>query len=165
MRTYATAENAQLLQVEQELAALRAQLAKLGGSEGSSEASLIMPRGTVSQAGVEYVRKVRDVKYYETIFDILARQFEIAKLDEAKQGALIQVIDPAIPPDRRSFPKRALIVVGATVAGLLFGVFLALVRAGYEKMGGDSDTNQKLFRLREALSFRRSKHDASPTRM
>jgi tyrosine-protein kinase Etk/Wzc len=165
MQTYATAENAQLLQGEQELAALRAQLAKLGGSEGSSDAGLILPKGTVSQAGLEYVRKVRDVKYYETVFDILARQFEIAKMDEAKQGALIQVIDPAVPPDRRSFPKRTLIVVGAIVAGVLFGVFLALVTAGYEKMRGDSDTDQKLFRLREALSFRRSKHDVSSTRV
>lgn len=161
MQTYATAENTQRLQAEQELAALRAQLAKLGGSEGGSEASLIMPRGTVSQAGLEYVRKVRDVKYYETIFDILARQFEIAKLDEAKQGAVIQVMDPAVPPDRRSFPKRGLIVAGSIVAGVIFGVFLALVASGYEKMRSDSDTDQKLARLREALSFRRSKDDGS----
>ena len=51
------------------------------------------------------MRKLRDVKYYETIFEILARQFEVAKLDEAKQGAIIQVVDAAIPPDKRSFPS------------------------------------------------------------
>ena len=73
------------------------------------------------QAGIEYIRRIRDVKYNETIFEILARQFEVAKLDEAKQGALIQVVDPAIPPDRKSFPKRALIVIGATFVGLFIG--------------------------------------------
>jgi tyrosine-protein kinase Etk/Wzc len=165
MQTYATAENAQIRQTEEELAALRAQLAKLGGSEETSEANLIVPKGKVPEAGLEYVRKVRDVKYYETIFEILARQFEMAKLDEAKQGAFIQVLDAAVPPDRRSFPKRTLIVIGAIVAGFLFGVFLALVIAGYEKMQDDSDTDQKLSRLRKALSFRRSKPAALSARM
>lgn len=155
MQTYATPENAQLLQSQQELVGLRAQLAKLGGSENGSDANLIVPKGRVPEAGLEYARKLRDVKYYETIFDILARQFEIAKLDEAKQGALIQVIDAAVPPDRRSSPKRAMIVIGATAAGFFLGIFLALVTAGYEKMQGDSETDRKLALLRDALSFRR----------
>jgi uncharacterized protein involved in exopolysaccharide biosynthesis len=108
MRTYATGENSQVVQAQQELDSMRAQLAKLGGSEDSASGGIIVPKGQVPEAGLEYVRKLRDVKYNETIFDILARQFEVAKLDEAKQGALIQVVDPAVPPDRRSFPKRTL---------------------------------------------------------
>src|SRR5579872_3851966 len=164
MSSYAAGDNPQLTQARQELDSLQSQLAKLGGSE-SSDASLMVPKGKVPEAGLEYVRKLRDVKYYETIFDILARQFEIAKLDEAKQGAVIQVVDSAVPPDRRSFPKRTLIVIGATGVGLFFGVFLALVTAGYGKMKGDSDTDQKLSRLREALSFRRSTAAASPAKL
>ena len=121
MQTYATGENSELIQAQQELAGLRAQLAKLGGSEDTSGNEFMIPKGLVPKAGMEYVRRLRDVKYYETIFDILARQFEVAKLDEAKEGAMIQVVDPAIPPDRRSFPKRGLIVIGATVVGFISG--------------------------------------------
>ncbi len=128
LRTYATAENSELVQAERELERLQTQLAKLGGSANIDE-GLLVPKGQVPAAGLEYVRKLRDVKYNETIFEILARQFELAKLDEAKQGAVVQVVDAAIPPDRRSFPKRALIVIGATAVGLFFGVFLALVQA------------------------------------
>ena len=84
MQTYATGENAQVIQAQQELESMRGQLAQLGGSDESAN-SLIVPKGKVPEAGLEYVRKLRDVKYYETIFDILARQFEIAKLDEAKR--------------------------------------------------------------------------------
>ena len=80
--------------------------------------SLIVPKGKLTQAGLEYVRKLRDVKYYETIFDILARQFEIAKLDEAREGAMVQVVDPAVPPDRRSFPKRGLITAHCHGCGI-----------------------------------------------
>src|ERR1700722_16126163 len=101
MRTFATGENAQLIQAQQELDGLRTQLARLGGSE-NIDSGLMVPKGQVPEAGLEYVRKLRDVKYYETIFEILARQFEIAKLDEAKQGAVVQVVDAAVPPDKRS---------------------------------------------------------------
>jgi tyrosine-protein kinase Etk/Wzc len=97
---------------------------------------------------------LRDVKYYETIFEILARQFEMAKLDEAKEGALIQVVDPAVPPDRKSFPKRSLIVIIATAAGLFVGVFIALVMAGFQHMKEDPKAASKLVFLRRALSFK-----------
>ena len=95
MQTFASGGNAQLIESQQELESMRAQLAKLGGAEDNPNA-LIMPKGKLTEAGLDYVRKLRDVKYYETMFDILARQFEIAKLDEAKEGSLIQVVDPAV---------------------------------------------------------------------
>src|SRR6185437_16666071 len=69
MQTYAADQNAQLVQAEQELDSLRAQLTKLGGSETSPGSSIIPPKGQMTEAGMEYVRRVRDVKYYETIFD------------------------------------------------------------------------------------------------
>ena len=155
MKTFATGQNSALIQAQQELAGLRAQLAKLGGSEDSSGSEMLIPKGLVPKAGMEYVRGLRDVKYYETIFDILARQFELAKLDEAKEGALIQVVDPAIPPDRRSFPKRGLLVIGGTVVGFLFGIFLALLQAGLQRLKEDPESTQKLSTLRRALSANR----------
>jgi tyrosine-protein kinase Etk/Wzc len=157
MRTFATSENSELVQAQQELSGLRLQLAKLGGSEDSADTGLMMSKGRVPEAGLEYIRKLRDVRYNETIFEILARQFEMAKLDEAKEGALIQVVDVAIPPDRRSFPKRALIVLAATVVGLLFGIFVALLQASLQRMKSDSETTQKLNALVRAISFKRSR--------
>ncbi|HEX4064733.1 MAG TPA: Wzz/FepE/Etk N-terminal domain-containing protein [Acidobacteriaceae bacterium] len=155
METYATGENSQLVEAQQELDSLRAQLAKLGGSEEGPN-SLIVPKGRVPQAGLEYARKLRDVKYYETIFDILARQFEVATLDEAKKGALVQVVDPAIVPDRKSSPRRTLIVVVATVVGFLLGIFAALVQAGLARLKGDPEIGPKLALLRRALRLRSS---------
>jgi len=138
------------------LESLRAQLAKLGGSEDSASGGLIVPSGQVPAAGLEYVRKLRDVKYNETIFDILARQFEVAKLDEAKQGALIQVVDAAVPPDRKSFPKRGLIVIGATVGGFLIGVFVALLNAGLSRMKRDPEISGKIALMKRSLSVRKA---------
>jgi tyrosine-protein kinase Etk/Wzc len=156
MQTYATGQNAQMIEAQQELDSLRAQLAKLGGSESTPGSGIIPPKGQMTAAGVEYVRKLRDVKYYETIFDILARQFELAKLDEAKEGAIIQVVDPAIPPDKRSFPKRTLIVIGATLLGFFVGVFSAFVQAALQQMKQDPQAALKLNLLRRAGSLRTS---------
>jgi uncharacterized protein involved in exopolysaccharide biosynthesis len=94
------------------------------------------------------------VKYNETLFEILARQFEIAKLDEAKEGALIQVVDPAIPPDRRSFPKRGLIVIGSAIAGLIAGIFLVLAGAGVGNLRSNPEANAKLLYLKRKLYWR-----------
>jgi uncharacterized protein involved in exopolysaccharide biosynthesis len=156
MRTYATGENAQLVEAQQELDSMRAQLAKLGGSEDSASGGLIVPKGQVPEASLEYIRKLRDVKYNETIFDILARQFEVAKLDEAKQGALIQVVDPAVPPERRSSPKRGLIVIVATAVGFFIGIFVALFQAGFQCLKNDPKASGKLGFLKRELFFKRS---------
>lgn len=154
MQTYATGQNSQLVQAQQELESLQAQLAKLGSSADNASDQLIVPKGRIPQAGLEYVRKVRDVKYYETIFEILARQFELAKLDEAKEGAIFQVVDPAIPPDKRSFPKRGYIVLGGTVAGLFLGICIALASAGWNTLLTSDITKAKLLYLKRMLSRR-----------
>ncbi len=154
MKTFATGQNAQVIQAEQELDSLRAQLAKLGGNEADPDSDMVMAKGKVTEAGLEYVRKLRDVKYYETIFEILARQFELAKLDEAREGSIVQVVDPAIPPDRRSFPKRGYIVMGATAAGFLFGLIFVVMQASFENLQKDPEVKQKLALLRRSLRFR-----------
>ncbi len=156
MRTYAGDQNANLIEAEQGLSELRAQLAKLGGNEDDETAGLIQPKGMVPQAGLEYVRKYRDVKYYETLFEILARQYELAKLDEAKEGALIQIVDPAIVPDRKSFPPRALIVAAGVSLGLLLSVFLAFMQTSLARVRNDPDANAKLDFVRRSWTIKRS---------
>ena len=155
IQTYATGENAQLVQAQRELESLRAQLTRLGGSEDSASGGFIVPKGKVPEASIEYIRKMRDVKYHETIFEILARQFEVAKLDEAKQGALIQVVDPAIPPDKKSSPKRGLIVFTSAIAGFFFAVLAAFLHAFFCHMKSIPEANLKLHLLDNALSFKR----------
>jgi uncharacterized protein involved in exopolysaccharide biosynthesis len=154
MQTYAAGENAQLIEAEQELAGLRAQLAKLGGT-GDNPDSIIVPKGQMTTAGLEYVRRLRDVKYYEAIFDILARQFELAKLDEAKEGAIIQVVDPAVPLDKKSSPKRALIILCGAVSGFFVGTLIAFACAAVQRMRKDSRTSEKLDLLLGSIAGKR----------
>jgi tyrosine-protein kinase Etk/Wzc len=127
MRTYATEGNPQMVEGEQQLAALKSQLAKLAGSDQNSGSDIMLPKGNIPEAGLEYLRKLRDVKYYETITELIARQFEAAKLDEARQGAIVQVADPAVPPDKKSSPHRGVIIVLVTLIGFSISVVWALM--------------------------------------
>ncbi len=148
MRSFATGENPDLQMAEQELAGLQAEQAKMGASGGTSNA-LLVPKGVMQESGLEYVRKVRDVKYYETIFDLLARQFEAAKVDEAKQGAVLQVVDRAIVPDKRSWPTPSLILPAALALGVLLGIAAAFVAEWYERFKRDPVEGARLNTLRD----------------
>jgi tyrosine-protein kinase Etk/Wzc len=153
IQTYATSQNSQMVEAQQELDSLRGQLAKLGGDKVSAD-GLIVPKGLVPEAGLEYARKFRDIKYYETIFEILARQFELAKLDEAREGEIIQVVDPAVVPDKRSFPKRSYIVLGAFFGGLVLAILVAFAMVSLERMESDPESAAELHRIYSAFHFR-----------
>jgi protein involved in polysaccharide export with SLBB domain len=70
-------------------------------------------------------------QYYEAIFDVLAKQLELAKLDEAREGAFIQVVDPAVAPEQKSFPKRGMLTITGIAGGFTFGIMLALLQGGW----------------------------------
>lgn len=157
MKAYATPENPKVILAEQQLAAWRDQLAKAETKQGSLGAGNVeIPTSRVPEVGVEYIRRIRDVKYYETIFELLARQYEAAKLDEAKNSGIVQVVDPAITPDRKSFPPRSLIVVISTMLGFLCGVIFALVKEAYGRLQHDSIQGHKIARI-ESLLLSRSR--------
>jgi tyrosine-protein kinase Etk/Wzc len=160
MRSFATEDNPQIVVAEQQLAELKSQLAKLGGTDQAAGTDFIVPKGNIPEAGMTYIRKLRDVKYYETIMELIARQFEIAKLDEAKEGAIIQVADVAVPPDKKSSPYRALIVVLAALFAFVVAVLWALAAARMEQSFQDPEKRKKLETLR-AFYSKRSRKPAS----
>ncbi|RXS95686.1 GumC family protein [Silvibacterium dinghuense] len=155
LRAYGTENNPAVITATNELEALQEQLAKLGGSQADAGGGLIIPQGKVPQAGMEYIRKYRDVKYYETIFELLARQLEVAKLDEAREGALIQVADSAVPPDKKSAPSRSMIVVLTFLAGAIISSLFALVQAAIHS--ANATRRMQLDLLFNALSLSKRK--------
>lgn len=148
MRSFATEDNPQMVMAEQQLGALKAQLAKLTGTSANSNSDIIMPRGNIPQAGMEYLNKVRDVRYYETVEELIAKQFELAKLDEARQGQVVQVVDPAVPPEKRSSPKRTLTILVAAMLGLLVACGWCLVARGFANLKNDPAERLRLERFR-----------------
>ena len=144
MRSFATDDNPGLILAKQELAALRSQLDRLAGSQQDAGSDINLSKGRVTQSGMEYLRRYRDLKYQETVFELLARQFEIAKLDEAREGSIIQVVDAAVPPDKKSSPHRLLIMIAGTILGFLVAVFWILLRKRWARASVLPENRERL---------------------
>lgn len=154
LRTYAAAQNPELLRAQEELRSLRGQLAKLENGQPSKDGSFMVPTGNLPEVGVEYVRSMRNVKYYETIFELLSKQFELAKIDEAKNAASVQVLDKALPAETKFKPKRTLIALAGVVFGAVFGVVLAFCLAAYRRSRENAAAKLRWQRLARALARR-----------
>ncbi|MFZ0418119.1 MAG: Wzz/FepE/Etk N-terminal domain-containing protein [Candidatus Sulfotelmatobacter sp.] len=148
MRSFATDDNPNLMLAKQELAALQSQLERVAGSNSDVGSDINLSKGRVTQSGMEYLRRFRDLKYQETVFELLAKEFEIAKLDEAREGSIIQVVDAAIPPDTKSSPHRTLIVLGATILAFFVAVFWIWLRKSLDVTFELSENRQRLRRIR-----------------
>jgi len=152
MRLFSTEQNPDLLLAEQQLSGLRQQLARLGSASGEPETG-DLPISNVPEAGLQYLRKVRDMKYAETIFELLAKQYEAARLDEARTAAVIQVLDPAIEADRKSSPPRTLIIVILTLLASLGSVGYVLIRETFRRMRSNPDVDLRWTTLRNSFGL------------
>jgi uncharacterized protein involved in exopolysaccharide biosynthesis len=119
----ATAQYPEVIKQEAELGSLRQELSRLESATSARRSGdPLIPTAQVPEAGLEYVRCLREVKYHEALFEVLAKQYEAARIDEAKESPAIQVVDPAVQPEKKSGPHRILITALATFLSLIAGV-------------------------------------------
>jgi uncharacterized protein involved in exopolysaccharide biosynthesis len=124
--------------------------------KGRKPGDITLTSRSLPQDQVMFLRKQRDVQYHTLIFDLIARQFEAARLDEAKASPVIQVLDPAEPPDRKSGPFRALWTLIGGILGFLFGTSRVIGSYVYARVAADEANLQKIDQFRRALRFRHS---------
>lgn len=157
LRTGATEQNPDVMRLQSELRALRSELARMESRQDTSSGSAIeLPVGRIPAAAIDYVRARRELKLQETLLEGIVRQYEAAKLDEAKEGSTVQQVDQALPPDHKSKPSRALIVLAGTALGLLAGSVWVLWRR-YRAFVSENDPEhaQAWQSLRQAWRLRR----------
>lgn len=145
LRSFATDQNPDLQRAASELGALRGQLRQLeqgGGSVGSNPT-----------AGMQAVKSYRDVKVLQAKLEVMVKQYEMARLDEAREGPLLQIVDPATAPEKKSKPKRALILIMATLAAGFLGLIFALTRRALRKASQSADHGEGMAALKRAWRF------------
>lgn len=125
MSSFATDKNPDYQRVLKELAQLKKQIVEVDQGKSSDE-KWAVATSKVPEAGMEYIRALRNVKYYETLFELVSKQYEVSRYDELKDISNIQVLDYATPPDYKSGPKKALIVIAGFFMGLVIGVVVAI---------------------------------------
>ena len=149
LKGYSTAANPQVQIAESELAALRGQLSQLesrgqGGYTGKALSS-------VPTTELEFVRATRDLRYQESLYDLMVKQYEGSKLDEARDAPSIQVIEPALVPDHKFGPHRVKGGLLGFGVGLVLGLLVALYR--YWRGRLDTEAETKWMEFRRALRW------------
>lgn len=136
MRGYLTESSPDFKQAQTEMSALRSQLARAEREEPASSGDS------------DYISKFRDFKYHETLFELFAKQYEMARVDESREGAVIQVVDVAQPPERKSKPKKALIAMMTTLAVGFALLLFVFIRQALRGAAQTPESAEKLARLR-----------------
>jgi tyrosine-protein kinase Etk/Wzc len=164
LRSYSTERSPELEIAESELFSLEGEAAKLeqqSHSSGFGDIGL----ADVPGAGLDYLRAEHDAKYSQAMFDLLLKQYDAARLDEAKEAAVIQVVEPAIEPDRRSSPKRALIIFGLFAIGFIGSSVYAVLASGFQQLRREPAMQRQIETLLTVLNrppgLRRSKGNFS----
>jgi len=152
MKTYATPFNPDMKKAEEELAGIREQLKNLEAKGSAHFGNTVIPTDQIPALSTEYLRKYREFKFQEALYELLTKQYEAARLDEANNVTTIQVIDAATVPDYKTKPKRALIVIVATILGFFLSVFLAFFAEFWEKRKDDQEFQKKYAQLVEYLT-------------
>ena len=158
--TYATKENPQVQVLQREISAMRGQLSDLE-NKGNEASNFEVSAGKLPEASLEYIRKLRDLKYHETLYELLAKQYEAARIDESKQAPVIQVIDRANVPDKKSGPARALLILCAGFVGIVLSSLYVLLTHNLRVMFSNASQAQSLAALRSVARFKLEHDDPS----
>lgn len=150
MRAFVTNANPEYRRAEEELNGLRSELSKLENGRGAevSVASESKP------GGLENIKLLRDLKYHQMLYEMLAKQYEISRLDEAKDPSIVQVLDQAIEPERKSKPSRALIVVLSTMMSFVLALLWAFFSESQRKAMQLPDEAARWSELKSYLKYR-----------
>lgn len=127
LKTYATDSNPQVQVLKAEIDGLRRQVETVQTGKEGSEWDIFIPTSNYPDLALEYARLLRDAKIQETLFETLTQQYELARIQEAKDSPTIQVLDRPVLPEDNSSPNRGLIIVASTLIGFLFSLIFVLL--------------------------------------
>ena len=152
LHTSATNDNPEVVRIESEIAGLRQQLQNIEGKAGvDSPNTLGIPSARVPELSLEYIHKEREVQYHQTLYDLLARQLEAARIDEAKAAPIVQMLDPAELPVVPYFPKTGLFTALGGLLGFVLGCIRCVVLYLYAYVDEDPRLHLRMWEVKRHL--------------
>jgi tyrosine-protein kinase Etk/Wzc len=156
LKQAATGQNPEVIRLQTQIDGLEQQLQRLeNGAEAQHNINVLPATAKVPALALEYVRKQREVKYRELLFELIAKQYESARLDESREAPVLQVVDRAVVPDKKSGIPRTLILLASCLLGALAGASWIIGKDFLEKLQQDPARATKYEALRQAAWPRR----------
>jgi uncharacterized protein involved in exopolysaccharide biosynthesis len=147
IRIFATDQHPDLERLRHEITSMKRELAKLEGGDGE-----LKPPAATS-AGLENLRRFRDMKFLERLTELLTQQFEAAKIDEAKDISIVQVLDKAVEPERKSSPKHLIIVILVAVLSLIVSIVWAFLKEAAYRARNIPEQSARISELKSHLRW------------
>jgi len=151
MRTYQTDESPEVTALQAGIRKLQEEISRLSGFDKDGEG--IPSIGNIPGVGLEYARRMRDLKIQEAVFEQLTRQYEMAKLTEAKDTSSVQVLDSAVVPIQKSGPKRSIIVILTTFIAFVMSILIVFFQEYFAKLS--MEDAEIIREMRQSLNFRK----------
>lgn len=151
MKEYGTDNNPNVVRLKKEIQGLNANLNKLSKGQTSGDPSLMIASGKLPEVGIEYIRGLREVKFHEAMFELLTKQYEMAKIDEAKDSSLVQLLDPAVPAELKTKPLRSSIAILGVFFGIMLGILIAWLRDAYQRSRATPEGDRRWRELAASL--------------
>jgi uncharacterized protein involved in exopolysaccharide biosynthesis len=143
-----------VVRLQTQISDLQQQLRKLESDPANRQpVNLQLPTSKMPELALEYVRKQREVKYHEVLFELIAKQYEAARLDESRESPVLQVVDRAMIPDKKSGQPRTLLILGSCILGFLAGAVYVMLTSLIRKLDSEAGSSIKLAALRKAASM------------
>lgn len=151
-KTFSKPSNPDLQRSEANLSGMKVELAKLQTRSGNGNDPM-MPTGRMPSVGAEYLRKMRDLKVNESLYELLLKQYEAARLDEARDAAIIQVIDRAVPPEKSVKPKMFSLLLMAGFLSFAGSIMLAFFLEQKESACRQPENRERIAQLKRYAAF------------
>lgn len=150
--------NVRLQAHQARVAELKKQLQQLGGSDSASDSkddhSLYPSIRKLPLLGATYFELYRESKIQEALYQLLTQQYELAKIEEAKQIPTVKVLDAAVVPTKKSYPPRIRIVIAGTLLSVTVTVMWIFLRRWWSGILPDDPGRELALEIGE--SFRAS---------
>lgn len=153
MRAFVTSTHPDFKRTEEELNSLRREMANLQNGRNT----LPVAEAGNKTEGLQNIQRLRDLKYYQALYELLAKQYEVARIDEAKNPGIIQVLDPATTPERKFKPKRSVIVIASTLGAFALACVWVLMSDAFGRAARSPGSGGQYQQLRDLLRLRRQR--------
>jgi tyrosine-protein kinase Etk/Wzc len=156
LRLYSSEQNPDLIRAEKDLSSMQSQLRNLEQKQQTVEGGVLLATKQVPAAAVEYFRGLRKLRYQESIFAALAKQYEAARLDETRNPVTIEFLERAVKPERKVWPPRLILVLVGMIIGFFSAVCYVLARGSFKTFLLDATYEQTLAKPGEDVTLSQS---------
>jgi tyrosine-protein kinase Etk/Wzc len=163
LKTFTKPQNIERQLLEEKIKALKQAYQKLSRSDKNFDAGEVKAGPAFPKLKLDYIRAQRELKHQEQMYKVIWDQYEMAQLDESKEAPILQVIDPAVIPEKRFYPRKTFITLLGAIVGFLGAIVFIFVREYFLKIKSKPEYSQLMDTLQFSVPWKKQRSSSDDT--